>query len=147
MYVALQCWGGSECGSRSYAGNVSLCSARTGLEKPTTLFKEMAVRGPSAALFASSFLSFPLVNATFLSLYNYFPLCKKGLYAYLLGRSSTHLHTRRQVYVPTTHWWCGLGNCFRYICDLNRDAALVLWSVKQQCTCRGGKKPPVKERY
>lgn len=106
VYVALQCWGGSECGSRSYAGNVSLCSARTGLEKPTTLFKEMAVRGPSAALFASSFLSFPLVNATFFSLYNYFPLCKKGLYAYLLGRSSTHLHTHTHtdkcMYQPLT---------------------------------------------
>lgn len=31
-YVTLQCWGGSECGSRSYAGNVSLCSARAGPE-------------------------------------------------------------------------------------------------------------------
>lgn len=46
--AALQCWEGSECGSRSYAGNVSLSSARAGPEKPTTLFKEMAVRGPSA---------------------------------------------------------------------------------------------------
>ena len=54
--AALQCWGGSECGSRSYAGNVSLRSARAGPEKPTTLFKEMAVRGQSAALPASPFL-------------------------------------------------------------------------------------------
>lgn len=51
-YVVLQYgkWEGSECGNRSYAGNVSLHSARAGPEKPTTLFKEMAVRGPSAAL-------------------------------------------------------------------------------------------------
>lgn len=55
-YAALQCWEGSECGSHNYAGNASLHSARAGPEKTTTLFKEMAVRGPLAAPSASSFL-------------------------------------------------------------------------------------------
>lgn len=50
----------SECGNRSYAGNVSLSSARAGPEKPTTLFKEMAVRSPSAALSTSLFLCLSL---------------------------------------------------------------------------------------
>lgn len=36
------------CGRQSYAGNVSLRSARARPEKPTTLFKEMAARGPLA---------------------------------------------------------------------------------------------------
>lgn len=67
-----------ECGSRSYAGNVSLCSARTRPEKPTTLFKEMAVRGPLAnspplcvsGCSAQSAPSFLVKND------NYFPLWK-----------------------------------------------------------------------
>lgn len=68
-----------ECGSQSYAGNVSLCSARTRPEKPTTLFKEMAVRGPLAnspplcfsVCSAQSAPSFLVKND------NYFPLWKK----------------------------------------------------------------------
>lgn len=114
-YVALQCWGGSECGSRSYAGNVSLRSARAGPEKPTTLFKEMAVRGPSATLSASPFLclSLALLKAPLPSFYkndNYFPLWKKGLFPYLLGRRThtqrekcVNRHTHRGVLVV----WCG----------------------------------------
>lgn len=41
------------------------------------------------------------------------------MHTYLEEVAHIYTHTRRQVYVPTTHWWCGLGNC-----DLNRDAAL-----------------------
>lgn len=76
--VALQCWGGSDCGSQSYVGNVSLCSTRAGPEKPTTLFKEMAVRGPSAnSLLLHFSVCLTLLKAPLPSLYkneNYFPL-------------------------------------------------------------------------
>lgn len=48
--------GRSECGSRSYVGNASLSFARVGPEEPTTLFKEMAVRGPSTILSLFPFL-------------------------------------------------------------------------------------------
>lgn len=86
-YVALQCWGGYECGSRSYAGNVSLCSARAGPEKPTTLFKEMAVRGPSTN-------SLPLYFSVCLSLGSKRPFlpCTRMIIIFLCGKK-VYIHT------------------------------------------------------
>lgn len=112
VYTALQCWGGSECGSRSYAGNVSLRSARTGPEKPTTLFKEMAVGGPSAASLPLHFsvCLFLLVKSSFPSSYmgdNYFPLCEISLDTYLLGKRKTH--AGKEESVCTNKQQCGDG--------------------------------------
>lgn len=100
-YVVLQCWEGSECGSHNYAGNVSLHSARAGPEKPTTLFKEIAVRGPSATHSASPFLCLLLSSnppSFLVKNDNYFPLWKKGLFPYLLGRQRTHTEREKCVH-------------------------------------------------
>lgn len=104
MYAALQCWGGSECGSHSYAGNVSLCSARTGLEKPTTLFKEMAVRGPSAALIS---LSFPPAQSHISFLIQLFSFVEERIMCIPVGEAAAHIYTYEQVYVQTTHYCNG----------------------------------------
>lgn len=61
---AVLVFGGPECGSHNYSGNVSLCSARTRPEKPTALFKEMTAKGPSAVLFPSLFQVFSLFKAS-----------------------------------------------------------------------------------
>lgn len=87
VYVALQCWGGSECGSRSYAGNVSLCSARARPQKPTALFKEMAVRGLSA-------ISLTLYFSISLS------LCSKRLFLPPTGMIIIFLCGRKFISVP-----------------------------------------------
>lgn len=86
--VVLQCQGGYECGTCSYAGNASLRSARTRPEKPTTLFKEMAVKGPISLLFRLFI---------FQSL-----LCLKSPLLFLI------VTTQRQAVV---YRWCGLSNC------------------------------------
>jgi len=83
----LQCLGGFQCGSRNYAGNVNFCSARIGPEEPTTLFKEMEVRGPSATLFASLFLSVCVLSAQSL-----FPS---------LNKNANHFLCVRIVYIHT----------------------------------------------
>lgn len=66
-----------ECGRRSYAGNASLRSARARAEKPTTLFKEMAVRGPLATspLLCSSVCSAQSAPSFLVKDDPYFPLC------------------------------------------------------------------------
>lgn len=68
-----------ECGSQSYAGNVSLCSARTRPEKPTTLFKEMAVRGPLAN-------SPPLCFCLLRSKRPFLPCLQRMIIIFLCGR-------------------------------------------------------------
>lgn len=77
-----------ECGSRSYAGNASLCSARPRPEKPTTLFKEMAVGGPlaNAPALRSSVCSAPSAPSFLLKNDNYFPLWKKRFVSVPAGR-------------------------------------------------------------
>lgn len=139
-YAALRHWGGSECGSRSYAGNASLRSARAGPEKPTTLFKEMAVRGPSAALSASPFLCLSLARLKapppLPSLYkndNYFPLWKKGLFPYLLGRRRTHIHTQRQK-CAHTHTHAGRQQCIGSVVWVIVSGTLV--SLIGMCLCK-----------
>lgn len=122
-YAALRHWGGSECGSRSYAGNASLRSARAGPEKPTTLFKEMAVRGPSAALSASPFLCLSLARLKapppFLPCTRmiiiflcgrkvYFRTCwEEGEHTYTHKDKSVHTHTHTQAGSSVLVVWFG----------------------------------------
>lgn len=106
-----------------------LCQA--GLEKPTTLFKEMAVsQGP---IIGSQCL--PISISCFLSLIpflwkndKYVPLWKKSFFhTCWKGREHTYNHTMRKVYS-----WCG----FQEICALNWvwlcKLFVLLLSVKQE---------------